>query len=262
MSITYTPSQLQAIHHLDGNLQIIACAGSGKTQVLAQRIVNILKEKGPCGIGPENIVAFTFTNKAAAELKHRIHDLCEQQLGKVFGLAGMYVGTIHGFALALLQNHMFEFQKYSVLGDVQQRLLIDRFHQKSGLTDLQVKGKRLERWKDSQIYQRVLGIMREAGIIEANLGHDNPLKESVRKYEELLHSRCWLDFSMLLNKAVDALAKDASIREKMRRQVKYLIVDEYQDVNPLQERLISRLHDLGAQPWWMSPGLNHLQAGG
>ena len=65
----YTEQQQQAINHLDGNLQVIACAGSGKTQVLAQRIVNILSTKAAEGIAPANIVAFTFTEKAAGELK-------------------------------------------------------------------------------------------------------------------------------------------------------------------------------------------------
>ena len=91
----YTPHQQEAINHLDGNLQIIACAGSGKTQVISQRIVNILREKGPAGITPPNIVAFTFTDKAAGELKNRIHKLAREQLGSEFGLAEMYVGTIH-----------------------------------------------------------------------------------------------------------------------------------------------------------------------
>jgi len=93
----YTPHQQEAIDHLDGNLQIIACAGSGKTQVISQRIVNILREKGSGGISPANIVAFTFTDKAAAELKDRIHRLAREQLGSDFGLAEMFVGTIHGF---------------------------------------------------------------------------------------------------------------------------------------------------------------------
>ncbi len=111
----YTERQLEAINHLDGNLQVIACAGSGKTQVLAQRIVNILKNKAPEGIGPANIVAFTFTDKAAGELKDRIHRLCREQLGQSVGLAEMFVGTIHGFCLDLLQTYQYRFLKYRVL---------------------------------------------------------------------------------------------------------------------------------------------------
>lgn len=67
--MNYTASQLRAIATVDRNLQIIACAGSGKTQVISRRIVGILERKRSAGIGPGNIVAFTFTEKAAGELK-------------------------------------------------------------------------------------------------------------------------------------------------------------------------------------------------
>ena len=93
--MNYTPTQLTAITTHDRNLQIIACAGSGKTQVISARIVEILKNKKAEGITPANIVAFTFTDKAAGELKNRIHKLAREQLGSEFGLAEMYVGTIH-----------------------------------------------------------------------------------------------------------------------------------------------------------------------
>jgi DNA helicase-2/ATP-dependent DNA helicase PcrA len=76
----YTKHQREAINHLEGNLQVIACAGSGKTQVLAQRIVNILQTKAANGITPANVVAFTFTEKAAGALKDRIHRLCREQI--------------------------------------------------------------------------------------------------------------------------------------------------------------------------------------
>ena len=68
----YTPNQLRAIRTDDKNLQIIACAGSGKTQIISERIVNTLRKRAGEGIKPSNIVAFTFTDKAAAELKDGI----------------------------------------------------------------------------------------------------------------------------------------------------------------------------------------------
>ena len=74
--MNYTASQQRAIATLDRNLQIIACAGSGRTQVISRRIVNILESKKSDGLRPENIVAFTFTEKAAGELKDRIQRLC------------------------------------------------------------------------------------------------------------------------------------------------------------------------------------------
>jgi len=76
VDVNYTASQQRAIATLDRNLQIIACAGSGRTQVISRRIVNILESKKSDGLRPENIVAFTFTEKAAGELKDRIQRLC------------------------------------------------------------------------------------------------------------------------------------------------------------------------------------------
>ena len=91
--MNFTPKQLQAISHQQGNLQLIACAGSGKTEVVARRVANLLKN----GLSPRNIVAFTFTDKAAAELKERIITRCHEELGEISGMAEMYVGTIHAF---------------------------------------------------------------------------------------------------------------------------------------------------------------------
>ncbi|OGQ94609.1 MAG: hypothetical protein A2521_06185 [Deltaproteobacteria bacterium RIFOXYD12_FULL_57_12] len=243
----YTSSQQEAINHLDGNLQIIACAGSGKTQVISQRIVNILKTKGPAGITPANIVAFTFTDKAAGELKDRIHRLARKQLDDQFGLAEMFVGTIHGFCLDMLQTHLFKYLKYSVLSDVQQRLLIDRHNKESGLRDLKTHdGKSLKGWHDSKLYQKILSIVREAQIDAAALGN-HPVRAALGKYHTLLDRKGYLDYSRILFEAVSALADNPELREKQAARVKYLVVDEYQDVNPLQECLIKRLHNLGAQ---------------
>jgi UvrD/REP helicase N-terminal domain len=86
----FTESQLQAIAHDQGDLQIIACAGSGKTEVVARRVAALLKKGAQSGLAPRNIVAFTFTEKAAAELKERIVARCREELGEVHGLAEMF----------------------------------------------------------------------------------------------------------------------------------------------------------------------------
>ncbi|MBX7253713.1 MAG: UvrD-helicase domain-containing protein, partial [Candidatus Promineofilum sp.] len=127
----YTAAQRQAIETIDHNLQIIACAGSGKTQVISARIVHILEH----GVPPSAIVAFTFTEKAAGELKDRIDRLARETLGSSQGLGDMFVGTIHGYCLNLLQSPpLYRYLKYTVLDEVQQRLNIDRHSTQSGLT--------------------------------------------------------------------------------------------------------------------------------
>lgn len=195
---------------------------------------------GPKGIRPANIVAFTFTEKAAAELKSRISQLCHNRLGQVTGLADMYVGTIHGFCLELLQTYLYKFLKYTVLNEVQTRLLVDRLSVKSGLKDLG-----LARFRESALYLEVLEVVREANVRAVMLeGH--PVRGAVEKYETLLDERAYLDFTKIMTEAVAALMDDDEFSKKISERVKYLVVDEYQDINPLQEALIAKLHDLGA----------------
>ena len=101
--------QIDAVNTIDEDVEIIACAGAGKTGVVTRRIINILRQKPD--VLPENIVAFTFTEKAAKELKARIYKYGEDVLGHTNGFANMYVGTIHGFCLKMLQEYIPEFQK-------------------------------------------------------------------------------------------------------------------------------------------------------
>jgi len=238
--VKYTKSQQEALETIDQNLQIIACAGSGKTEIVSARIVEILDHIGPKGICPRNIVAFTFTEKAAAELKARIAQLCRNRLGQVIGLAEMYVGTIHGFCLELLQTYLYKFMKYTVLNEVQTRLLVDRLSAQSGLKDIG-----LTRYKESGLYLDVLEVIREAKLDAARLeGH--PVRTAVEKYEKLLDDRSYLDFTKIMTETAAALVEDEGFRKKISERIKYLVVDEYQDVNPLQEFLIWKLHELGA----------------
>src|SRR5690606_20507861 len=114
---------------------------------------------GQPGVRPANIVGFTFTEKAAAELKERIHRIVREEHGDLPGLAEMYVGTMHGYALNLLQTYIPEAFKYGVLTDITQRLLIDRESTKSGLTTCPTTAPSrptLWRYADSKLYMQVL----------------------------------------------------------------------------------------------------------
>jgi DNA helicase-2/ATP-dependent DNA helicase PcrA len=242
----YTKNQLKAINALDPNLQIIACAGSGKTQVISRRVVRILECRKDAGIGPGNIVAFTFTEKAAAEMKDRIHRLCLEVLGDDTGLAEMFVGTIHAYCLNLLQQPpVYKYLKYSVLTEVQQRLLIDRNSSKSGLTSVPLlAGDFLRRWKDSALYQQILGVLAE-GDVDPNQVPKAVL-EAVEKYRKLCDEHRYLDYTTIMGAAVSEIKANRKLRERLASNLKYLVVDEYQDINPLQEELIRILHGLGA----------------
>ena len=239
-----TASQKRAIEHKGHNLQLIACAGSGKTEVVARRVVYLLQSEK---LVPANIIAFTFTDKAAAELKERIHTRCEEILGDVVGLADMYVGTIHGFCLNLLKTEVPEYLKYGVLNDVQQTLFVNRNSKKSGLTTSRdLKRKLLSRYKDTSHYISALSILRESDRVDKVLKKSSILK-GLDSYRGLLAEHRYLDYSAILELAVEELSNNDDVRKRLAKRVRHVIVDEYQDVNPIQEAIVWSLHELGAR---------------
>jgi len=241
-----TEAQKKAVAHSKGNLQLIACAGSGKTEVVARFVANLLNPTTKPKISPANVIAFTFTEKAAAELKERIVTRCREENGDMPGLAELYVGTIHAFCLDLLKSEVPRFLKYEVLNEVQQALFVDRNSKKSGLTaTTDLEGRTLQRYKDTSLYVSAVSILREAELDDAEL-RGSSLVAGLRSYRSLLDSKDYLDYSSILDEAVTELRDNAGLRDRMRARVRFVIVDEYQDVNPIQECIVKLLYDLGA----------------
>lgn len=247
----YTAAQQVAINCLDRPLQIIACAGSGKTQVISQRIANLLSLPD---VQPRNIVAFTFTEKAAAELKDRVLRVVAEQHGEVIGLAEMYIGTMHGYCLDLLQRLVPDTFKFAVLSEITARLLVDRNSRKSGLTTCPTSAPKvptLRRYLHSDKYLQIMSILRE-DVIAAELVPDG-VWESFGSYMTLLYDHAEFDFTEMINLVVQFLEADPepdadarTVQAHIRDEVRYVVVDEYQDVNALQERLVEGLVQFGA----------------
>ena len=245
----YTEDQLRVIDSVDAPLQIVACAGSGKTQVIAARIARILSE----GLAqPYQIVAFTFTEKAAAELKDRVLREVELATGETTGMAEMFIGTMHAFSLNLLQTYVPETFKYSVLADMQARLIVDRNSQQSGLTTCPTSSAntpRLKRYTHSGLYLQVLGVLREDDVNYELVPVD--VLDSMANYRRLLHDRNYFDYTEILLSAVAFLEEpDNTPASRMLQShvedLRFVVVDEYQDVNPIQERLVEGLCQYGA----------------
>lgn len=243
-----TDAQSAAVQYRGGHLQLIACAGSGKTEVVAQHVTRLLRsvELGGEGLSPRNIVAFTFTEKAAAELKHRISKRALAENPDLIGMAEMYVGTIHGFCLDLLKTEVPEFLKYEVLNEVQQVLFVNRHSARSGLTGTTfADGMALRRYIDTKLYIDALSVLRESRIDQSKLAGTD-VSDGLAAYTELLRVKSYFDYSSILAEAVSALRSSADLRARLAERVKVVIVDEYQDVNPVQEDLIQELRSLGA----------------
>ncbi len=254
-TLGFTPNQQAAIDELTRPLQLIACAGSGKTEVLAQRIANILSQPGTA---PANVIAFTFTEKAAAELKERIHRTVIARIPDIVGLAEMYVGTMHGYCLDLLQTYIPETFKYGVLTDITQQLLIDRETNKSGFNTavktVQSVQSNLKRYIDTRVFKGALSVLQEDAV---DFGLVPPeMTASLAAYKGFLADKKYFDYTSMIVDAVGFLERsqtatildtaEQSLRDHVEHDVKYVIVDEYQDVNPIQERLIERLVHYGA----------------
>jgi DNA helicase-2/ATP-dependent DNA helicase PcrA len=242
----YTPAQLDAIGCLDKPLQIIACAGSGKTQVISQRIASILDLDG---VEPGNVIAFTFTDKAAAELKERVAHVAGHDRQ---GMAEMFIGTMHGYCLDLLQRLVPETFKFSVLSEITARLLVDRYSKQSGLTTCptlpSAKQDVLRRYVNSKLFLEVTNVLREDGVNETKV--PSGVLESLGDYLRLIYSKASFDFTELINLTVQFLESEdddaTRVQNHIRNNIRYVVVDEYQDVNPLQERLVRGLVKFGA----------------
>src|SRR5437870_4981202 len=207
----FTKQQQEAIQSIDQSLQIIACAGSGKTEVVAQGVVALLKN----GLAPRNIVAFTFTDKAAAELKERIVTRCRQQLGSLNGMAEMYIGTIHAFCLDLLKAEVPKYLKFDVLNEVQQSLFIDRNSSKSGLTtSTDLNGRRLERYKDTPHYLTAVSILREADV-DSRIIDGCSVAAGLESYRSLLEDTRYFDYTAIMESAVEVLNCEEDIQKRL-----------------------------------------------
>ncbi len=233
----YTKEQQSVIDCIDSNLQVIACAGSGKTQVISERIINILLKKPD--VQPQNIVAFTYTERAAAELKERIQKLCKEKIGNIKGLAEMYVGTIHGWCLRTLQNNALEYQKFAVLDDIKLKLFCDRNYSEIGMLDLD-----MDVYKDTGFFIDIMTILRESNIEEGAVIPEK-FQTSLQKYEKCLIKHCYFDYTMIQSKLLEAVNKNPDIRKRLASNIKYLVVDEYQDVNPIQEKIVELIFSFG-----------------
>ena len=231
-----TEAQNRAVRFSGRNLQLIACAGSGKTEVIARRVAHLLTMQGDGRMEPRNIVAFTFTNKAAAELKERIVLRTEERGGAgITGMAEMYVGTIHGFCQDLLQTELPNYLKYEVLEPIRQNLYINRNCQLTGMTtSSKLNGTSLRRWVDTDRYIAALAIMREDEVDIRRLD-DCTVFEGLEKYRGKMTEDSYFDFSALLENAVEELTTNDDLRSRIAERIRYVVVDEYQDVNPIQE---------------------------
>jgi len=224
---------LDAVRHRGSHVQIIAAAGSGKTEVVAQRVVDLLTD----GLAAESIVAFTFTERAADELKSRIARRVEGRLGRAAldRLTRLFVGTIHSYCFRLLQRHVPRYETYDVLDDNRLTALLSREANQLGLRQLDPSGR---------VFAAIQAFLNGVDVVENELldqrAMPDPFGGILCSYYETLERYRLLTYGQQVVRAVRELEHPA-LADLIRAELRHLIVDEYQDVNPAQERLIQLL---------------------
>lgn len=221
--------QKKAATFKDGPCLVIAGAGSGKTKVLTTRIANLIEN----GVKPYNILAITFTNKAAGEMRERVNNIINAH--------DAFIGTFHSFGLKIIRENSALFNLTSVF------TLIDTEDQTSIIKKIM---------KDINITDKMISpafIKSKISFIKNNMLSDSEIanfliseneKIAVKiyyEYEKILKRNNTLDFDDLLKKPVELFNSNKEVLEKYQDKFKYILIDEYQDTNEVQYKLVKLL---------------------
>ena len=219
--------QMEAVNLTQGPLLIIAGAGSGKTRVITHRIAKLIST----GINPNQILALTFTNKAAAEMKERTLALCGLRGG------GMWISTFHSACLRILRQEADRIdypRDFAVYDQQDQTRLI-----KAVLKEIHLDEKENPARQIGSMISRYKSHLKGPDEAEAEVGkRHQQFVEIFRRYEEKLRAARCMDFDDLLGRLVGLLANDAEARMKYQNRFHHAMVDEFQDTNAAQYRLL------------------------
>jgi len=242
------PRQEEAVLHTEGPLLVLAGAGSGKTRVITRRIAYLI---GSCGVPPRNILAVTFTNKAADEMKRRVADLLGQagigpatstgSVRSLRSLEGVWVGTFHSTCVRILRKHG------GALGLRSSFVIYDEGDQISLMRDcLRAIGLSERTLKPRAVLSRISRakndlLSPEEYALVANDHMEERTARLYRMYQERLEALQALDFDDLLMGTVSLFERHPEVLAAYQDLWRYILVDEYQDTNHAQYRLIHLL---------------------
>ena len=227
------PQQSQAVQHKDGPLLILAGAGSGKTRVITHRIAWMVQVEN---IRPSSILAITFTNKAAAEMKSRIEAL----VGGVS--SSMWIGTFHSMLLRILRRYADRLgftQHFTILDSDDQQRIVKQCFKELSIDDKKFPV-RMVHGRISTAKNSLIGVEqyeREAG---ADFVQEK-VAQVYRRYQQILKQNNSMDFDDILFEAVKLLENNADVLEQYQQRFQYIMVDEYQDTNHAQYKLVHML---------------------
>jgi DNA helicase-2/ATP-dependent DNA helicase PcrA len=229
------PEQREATEHFEGPLLVLAGAGSGKTRVLTARVCHLIREHG---VAPDRIMAVTFTNKAAGEMRERIARLLGSEP------SGMWVGTFHAIGARMLRRHGDRIgwdRNFTIFDQDQSLRLVKKVQESVGLDP--------KRWNPKAIRAEISNLKNQlvsgAEFAGDNEGSFDMFLRAVAKvfpaYEKALHDQNAFDFDDLLKKPVELFEEHASLLQRYRERFAFMLVDEYQDTNRAQFRFLELL---------------------
>ncbi len=221
--------QREAVEVLEGPLLIFAGAGSGKTRVLTTRIANLIAQRK---VWPDRLLAVTFTNKAAREMRERVAVLVE-------GEEVRWVGTFHATAARMLRRDAELIgltRSFNIFDDDDQRATLRRV-----LDELQLDPKRYSPPQLANAISRAKQELQTPDDFPVHSYPDEVVRRVFARYEQLLRVSGGLDFDDLLSKAVELLRESPEALERWRDRFRYVLVDEYQDTNHAQYQLVKLL---------------------
>jgi DNA helicase-2/ATP-dependent DNA helicase PcrA len=230
---TLNDRQKEAVLHTDGPLLILAGAGSGKTRVLTHRIAYLIAEKG---VNPWNILAITFTNKAAHEMRERVDKIAGSEGGSV------WVSTFHSTCVRILRRHIDRLgydNNFTIYDADDQKTLIKEICRKMNIDTKKVK----ERALLAQISHAKDELL-TPDEMEMNAGADFNQKRAAqvyREYQAALRRNNALDFDDLICKTVELFQNCGDVLQSYQERFRYIMVDEYQDTNTVQFKFVSLL---------------------
>ncbi len=227
------PVQQEAVYHTEGPLLILAGAGSGKTRVLTHRIAYLIDE---CQVNPWNILAITFTNKAAGEMRERVDQIVD------FGAEDIWVSTFHSTCVRILRRYIDRLgydRSFTIYDGDDQKTVIKEVCKKLNIDTKIYKERTLlsaiSSAKDEMIGPKEYLLNAGGDFARQRIG------QVYEEYQKRLKSNNALDFDDLLFKTVELFKADAEVLNYYQDRFKYIMVDEYQDTNTVQFQFVSLL---------------------
>lgn len=221
--------QKKAATFKDGPCLVIAGAGSGKTKVLTTRIANLIEN----GVKPYNILAITFTNKAAGEMRERVNNIINAH--------DAFIGTFHSFGLKIIRENSALFKltsAFTLIDTEDQTSIIKKIMKDINITDKMISPAFIKS-KISFIKNNMLSDSEIANFLISE--NEKIAVKIYYEYEKILKRNNTLDFDDLLKKPVELFNSNKEVLEKYQDKFKYILIDEYQDTNEVQYKLVKLL---------------------